>query len=155
MSTFPSAYDAEWMQAALRLAVSAERAEEVPVGAVVVSNGKVIGEGYNRTIVDSDPAAHAEIIALRSAAQTHRNHRLPDADLYVTLEPCAMCAGAIVHARIRRVVFGAYDPKSGAAGSVINVLDHQELNHRCQVTGGVLQRECADILQRFFKNKRT
>ena len=143
-----------WMRRALALAQEALVANEVPVGALVVRKGAVVGEGFNRTISVCDPSAHAEIIALRNASAKLKNHRITDATLYVTLEPCAMCAGAIVQARISSVVFGTPDPKSGAGGSVMNVLQNEHLNHRCEVTGGVLQNECAAILRKFFQSKR-
>lgn len=142
------------MEHALCLARAAATAGEVPVGAVVVCDGEVIGEGANRPIADIDPTAHAEIIALRRAAQRQGNYRLVDADLYVTLEPCAMCSGAMLHARIRRLVFGAFDPNSGAAGSVIDVFNQPRFNHRIEVTGGVLERSCAAQLQTFFRKRR-
>ena len=119
-----------WMRSAIGLANAAYRMDEVPIGAVVVLNDQIIGQGYNRTIIDCDPSAHAEVIALRSASTYQKNHRLPGASLYVTIEPCAMCAGAIVQARIETVVFGAFDPKSGAAGSVFNILNELALNHQ-------------------------
>ncbi len=143
-----------WMAHALRLAEAGAAAGEVPVGAVVVCEGEIIGEGSNRPIADTDPSAHAEIIALRAAAQFQGNYRLNKADLYVTLEPCAMCSGAMLHARIRRLIFGAYDPNSGAAGSVIDVLDQAQFNHRVEVTGGVSERLCAALLQTFFRERR-
>ncbi len=143
-----------FMQRALELARHAATLGEVPVGAVVVRDGELIGEGWNQPIVTHDPTAHAEIVALRAAAQRVQNYRLTDATLYVTLEPCAMCAGAIVHARIARVVFGAADPKAGAGGSVFNLLAHARLNHRAAVVGGVLQAPCASLLQAFFEARR-
>ncbi|MGE5241373.1 MAG: tRNA adenosine(34) deaminase TadA [Bacteroidota bacterium] len=146
--------DEKWMRRALGLARHAEAAGEVPVGAVVVLNNEIIGEGWNRPIVSHDPTAHAEIVALRAAAQHAKNYRLPGAVLYVTLEPCAMCAGAIVHARIARVVYGAADPKTGAAGSVFNLLDSSVLNHRSQLTSGVLAEECGQMLRGFFEARR-
>ena len=150
----PEARDEAYMRRALELARHAEEAGEVPVGALVVLNDEIIGEGWNQPIVAHDPTAHAEIVALRAAAVRVRNYRLSDAVLYVTLEPCAMCAGAMVHARIARVVYGAADPKSGAAGSVFNLLETSSLNHRAQVTGGVLAEECGAILRRFFELRR-
>ena len=143
-----------WMRSAIGLANAAYRMDEVPIGAVVVLNDQIIGQGYNRTIVDCDPSAHAEIIALRSAATCQKNHRLPGASLYVTIEPCAMCAGAIVQARIETVVFGASDPKSGAAGSVFNILNEPALNHQSTVISGILEQECAQILTDYFRAKR-
>lgn len=146
--------DELWMQEALRQAQRALEAGEVPVGAVVVCNGKVVGRGYNRNILDHDPSAHAEIIALREAGAAVGNHRLGDSELFVTIEPCAMCASAMVHARVRRLIFGADDPKAGAVHSVIRVLNHPALNHRIEVTSGVLAGQCAEILQEFFRSRR-
>lgn len=142
------------MRRALDLARHAEQAGEVPVGALVVLNDEVIGEGWNQPIVSHDPTAHAEIVALRAAAAHIKNYRLADTTLYVTLEPCAMCAGAIVQARIARVVYGAADPKAGAAGSVFNLLESALLNHRAQITGGVLAVECGEMLRKFFEVRR-
>lgn len=142
------------MRRALELARHAETAGEVPVGAVVVLNGEMIGEGWNQPIVACDPSAHAEMVALRAAARQARNYRLTGATLYVTLEPCAMCAGAIVHARIARVVYGASDPRAGAAGSVFSLLDSDRLNHRAETVGGVLAEECGELLKRFFQARR-
>lgn len=150
----PEARDEVYMRRALELARHAEEAGEVPVGALVVLNDEIIGEGWNQPIVAHDPTAHAEIVALRAAAARMKNYRIPDAMLYVTLEPCAMCAGAMVHARMARVVYGAADPKSGAAGSVFNLLESPALNHRAQVTKGVLGEECGRVLQRFFQARR-
>ena len=150
----PEARDAAYMRRALELARHAEEAGEVPVGALVVLNDEIIGEGWNQPIVAHDPTAHAEIVALRAAAIRVRNYRLSDAVLYVTLEPCAMCAGAMVHARIARVVYGAADPKSGAAGSVFNLLESSTLNHRAQITRGVLAEECGEMLRKFFAARR-
>ena len=143
-----------WMQHALELAARARAQDEVPVGALVVLDDQVIGEGWNRPISTNDPTAHAEIIALQSAALRVENYRLPGADLYVTLEPCVMCAGAIIHARIARVIFGARDPKGGAAGSVFQILPTERLNHTVAVTAGVMEPECATILRQFFQEKR-
>ncbi len=142
------------MQRALELARRAESEGEVPVGAVLVSKGEVLGEGWNRPVGSCDPTAHAEIVALRSAAAERDNYRLPDSTLYVTLEPCVMCSGAIIHARVTQVVFGAHDPKGGAAGSVFQVLGTELLNHRVEVAGGVLERECGDLLRGFFRRRR-
>jgi tRNA(adenine34) deaminase len=150
----PEARDEVYMRRALELARHAEEAGEVPVGALVVLNDEIIGEGWNQPIVSNDPTAHAEIVALRAAAAYVRNYRLSDAVLYVTLEPCAMCAGAMVHARIARVVYGAADPKSGAAGSVFNLLESSTLNHRAQVLRGVLAEECGEMLRTFFAARR-
>lgn len=146
--------------AAMRLALDqaklAYAAGEVPVGAVVLDEqGQVIGTGFNRTIQDHDPTGHAEIVALRAAAKHARNYRLPGASLYVTLEPCTMCMGAMLHARLDRVVFGATDPKTGACGSVLSVHGIVQLNHQTKVEGGVLAEECAELLRRFFRERRT
>ncbi len=142
------------MRRALDLARHAEAADEVPVGALVVLGDEVIGEGWNQPIVSHDPTAHAEIVALRAAATQIKNYRLPGATLYVTLEPCVMCVGAIVQARIKRVVYGAADPKVGAASNVFNLLDFSMLNHRALITGGVLAEECGQSLKAFFQAKR-
>ena len=150
----PEARDAAYMRRALELARHAEEAGEVPVGALVVLNDEIIGEGWNQPIVTHDPTAHAEIVALRAAAVRMKNYRIPDAVLYVTLEPCAMCAGAMVHARVARVVYGAADPKSGAAGSVFNLLESSTLNHRAQITRGMLAQECGEMLRNFFAARR-
>lgn len=146
--------DVECMRAALALAHEAEGGGEVPVGAVVVTGGRVVGRGCNRTIVDCDPTAHAEIVALREAARTTGNHRLAQATLYVTLEPCAMCVAAMLHARIARLVFGAYDDKAGAAGSVLDLTVHPRLNHRIEANGGLLAGECGQLLTAFFASRR-
>jgi tRNA(adenine34) deaminase len=150
----PEARDAAYMRRALELARHAEEAGEVPVGALVVLNDEIIGEGWNQPIVTHDPTAHAEIVALRAAAVRMKNYRIPDAVLYVTLEPCAMCAGAMVQARLARVVYGAADPKSGAAGSVFNLLESSTLNHRAHVIRGVLAEECGEMLRKFFEARR-
>ena len=142
------------MRAALRAARSAADAGEVPVGAVITTAGKIVATGHNRSIVDRDPSAHAEIVALREACRQAGNHRLPSAALYVTLEPCAMCVGALVQARIARVVFGAYDPKAGALGSAVDLTDSRAFNHRFEVQGGVLADECSAVLKAFFEAKR-
>ena len=146
--------DAFWMQQALQLASRAADAGEVPVGAVLVRNGEKIAEGWNQPIALNDPTAHAEIVTLRAAAQALGNYRLNDCTLYVTLEPCPMCAGALVHARVKRVVYGAVDERAGAAGSVLQVLRHPQLNHLCQVTSGVLAEQATSQLTTFFQNKR-
>ncbi len=143
-----------WMQEALRLAQRGLEAGEVPVGAVVVSDGKIVGRGWNRNVTDSDPTAHAEILALREAGNSVGNHRLGACELFVTIEPCAMCAGALVHARIKRLIYGADDPKAGAVHSVMQVLNHPQLNHQMEVRGGVLAARCAEMLQTFFKSRR-
>jgi tRNA(adenine34) deaminase len=154
MST-PSHNDAHWMARALDLARHAQAAEgEVPVGAVIVLDGKPVGEGWNRNIASSDPTAHAEVLALRDAGRRLGNYRFPGAELYVTLEPCAMCAGAIVHARIARVIFGARDPKTGAAGSEFDVLQHEKHNHRVELLEGVLGEEAGALLKGFFRARR-
>lgn len=146
--------DELFLEAALRAAQRALEAGEVPVGAVVVCDGKIIAEGWNRNLQDDDPTAHAEIVALRQAGATAGNHRLNDCELFVTIEPCAMCAGALVHARIKRLVYGADDPKAGAVHSVIQVVNHPQLNHRMEVKGGVLAGRCAEMLQGFFRERR-
>ena len=146
--------DQKWMHEALVLAEHAMTKEEVPVGAVLLLEDKIIGKGWNQPISNNDPSAHAEIVALRSAAKTINNYRLLNSTLYVTLEPCLMCVGAILHARIKRLVFGAYDPKTGAAGSVFNILDDTRHNHVVEVQGGVLEEESSELLQKFFKQRR-
>ena len=143
------------MRTALALALAAAKLGEVPVGAVVVKGGQIIGTGSNAPISRHDPSAHAEILALRAAASALENYRLTDCTLYVTLEPCAMCAGAIQHARIARVVFGASDAKTGACGSVVNLFAEPMLNHHTQVQGGMLARDCGDLLSDFFRQRRT
>jgi len=145
--------DRQWMKLALEQARLAEEAEEVPVGAVVVKNGEVIGRGFNRMITDSDPTAHAEIMALRQAAELLKQYRLPDCDLYVTLEPCAMCLGAAVHARVRRLVYGASDPKGGAVETLFR-LPIEKMNHRIEIISGILEAECGNILKVFFQRRR-
>lgn len=142
------------MSQAFDLALEAKNQNEVPVGAILVKGDKVVGRGYNRSIALQDPTAHAEIQAIRDAGQRLNNYRLVDTTLYVTLEPCVMCAGAIIQARIARVVFAAPDPKSGAAGSVFNLLQNSQLNHRAQVEQGVMQEECSHLLSTFFREKR-
>ena len=143
-----------FMREAISLAHEAGAAGEVPVGAIVVKDGIIIGRGYNSPIANHDPTAHAEIRALRDAAEKIGNYRLPECELYVTLEPCAMCVGAIMHARIAHVVFGASDPKTGAAGSVVNLFAETKLNHHAEVTGGVMADECATLLKEFFAARR-
>ncbi len=146
--------DAVWMELALEQARLAAAAGEVPVGALVIRDGEIIGQGHNRNLLDNDPTAHAEIIALRQAAARLGNHRLTGCTMVATIEPCSMCAGALIHARIARLVYGASDPKAGAAGSTLQVINHPSLNHRMEVTAGVLAEKCSEILQKFFRQKR-
>jgi tRNA(adenine34) deaminase len=146
--------DEFWMEEALRSAQRALEAGEVPVGAVIVYKDEIVGRGWNRNLTDFDPTAHAEVIALRQAGANLRNHRLGDCELFVTIEPCPMCAGALVHSRVRRVVYGADDPKAGAIHSVMEVLNHPGLNHRIEVRGGVLAGRSAELLQSFFRSRR-
>ena len=146
--------DQDWMQQALEQAKLAADNGEVPVGAIVVKNGTVIGRGFNQPIGQHDPTAHAEIQAMRQAATHLGNYRLVDCELYVTLEPCAMCSGAIQHARIARLVYGASDPKTGACGSVVNLMAETRLNHHTEITGGVLAEACGALLSAFFKARR-
>lgn len=146
--------DETFMREALRLATKAREADEVPVGAVIVRDGKIIARAYNQVELLKDATAHAEMLAITEAEAAVGDWRLTDCDLYVTKEPCPMCAGAIVHTRIRRVIFGCADIRAGAAGTVMNLLQHNALNHRCQITSGVLQNECAVLLQDFFQKKR-
>jgi len=153
-TTHTATPDELWMEEALRCAQRALEIGEVPVGAVVVGSGEIVGRGWNRNIIDRDPTAHAEIVALRQAGATVGNHRLGDCALFVTIEPCAMCSGAIVHARIKRLVFGSDDPKAGAVRSVIQVVNHPQLNHRLEVRSGVLAGRSAELLQTFFKSRR-
>ena len=158
--TNPSSFNSEtptdevFMEEALRAAQRALEAGEVPVGAIVVCRGKIVGRGGNRNLTDCDPTAHAEIIALREASGALGNHRLEDCELFATIEPCAMCAGALVHARLKRLIYGADDPKAGAIRSVMQVLNHPNLNHRMEVRAGVLAGRCAEILQTFFRLRR-
>lgn len=147
--------DEYWMRRAILLAREAREKGEVPVGAVVVQDGRLIGEGFNCPIASSDPGAHAEMIAMRQAGGALGNYRLPGTTLYVTLEPCPMCAGAMVHARVQRVVFGTPDPRAGAAGSIVDILRNDALNHRCAVDSGILQAECAALLKDFFRARRS
>ena len=150
-----SSDDERWMRHALVLAQRAKAAGEVPVGAVIVDNGEIVAEGWNQPIGNNDATAHAEIVALRAATVSVANYRLPSGmTLYVTLEPCPMCAGAMVHARVSRIVFGAADPRTGAAGTVFNLLDSDQLNHRAEITGGVLEAECSQLITDFFREKR-
>jgi tRNA(adenine34) deaminase len=146
--------DELWMQEALRAAQRALEAGEVPVGAIVVCGERIVGQGWNRNIGESDPTAHAEIVALREAGATVGNHRLGECDVFVTIEPCAMCAGAMVHARIKRLVYGADDPKAGAVRSVMQVLNHPQLNHCVEIRSGVLAGRCAEMVQEFFRSRR-
>jgi tRNA(adenine34) deaminase len=144
-----------WLRAALAQAEDAQAAGEVPIGAIVLGPDKtVIAMGQNRVIRDHDPTAHSEIVALRAAGSALKNYRLEQCTLYVTLEPCSMCAGAMIHARIGRLVFGAFDPKAGAVGSVLCVLNHPQLNHQIEVTGGILAEECGNLLRQFFQARR-
>lgn len=147
--------DERYMRLALEEAGAAERQGEVPVGAVVVCGDQVVGRGHNRNIADRDPTAHAEIVAVRQAAQRLGNHRLPGCALYATIEPCAMCAGAIVQARLGRLVYGCDDPKAGAVRSLYQLADDPRLNHRVEITGGVLAAECAERIRSFFQQKRS
>jgi len=146
--------DQSFMRQALAEAKVAADVGEVPVGALVVRGNDIIGAGLNRPVQDNDPTAHAEIVAIRAAAHSESNYRLDGTTLYVTLEPCPMCMGALLLARVKRLVFGAYDPKAGAAGSVIDLADNKHLNHRVEVNGGLLQGECGELLSRFFAERR-
>jgi len=146
--------DQTLMCEALRLATKAAAAEEVPIGAVVAKNGRIIGRGYNQVETLKDPTAHAEILAITQAAAAVRDWRLTDCDLVVTKEPCPMCAGAAVHARVRRVVFGCADPRAGGGGGLVNLLQNPKLNHQCEISSGVLADECAHLLQDFFQKRR-
>jgi tRNA(adenine34) deaminase len=148
------AQDATFMQTALREVEEAAAAGEIPVGAVITVGGQILATGQNRSIRDFDPSAHAEVVALRAACHAQADYRLTDATLYVTLEPCAMCIGAVVQARITRLVFGAYDRKAGAAGSAVDLIDSPAFNHRFEVMGGVLADECGGVLQDFFRSRR-
>jgi tRNA(adenine34) deaminase len=150
-----SNHDAAFMRAALEQAQQAAASDEAPVGAVLVAGGEVLSQGHNRNRADSDPSGHAEIVVLREAGKACGNFRLTDATLYVTLEPCAMCVGAIVQARLVRVVFGAYDPKAGALGSAIDLSDSPAFNHRFEIQGGMLADECGALLREFFERKRS
>ena len=149
-----SLQDEQFMARAIELAQMAAINDEVPVGAVLVENGSIIGEGSNTPISSGDVTSHAELIALRQGCATKQNYRLPNTTLYVTLEPCAMCAGALVHARVSRVVVAAREPRAGAAGSVLNVLNNEKLNHRCDVSFGLMEKASASLLKDFFKQKR-
>jgi tRNA(adenine34) deaminase len=151
LDTFGDEY---WMRRALALALDADARNEVPVGALIVRDGAVIGEGFNQPISESDPTAHAEIVALRRAAQELNNYRLPRATMYVTVEPCAMCAGAIIHARLARLVYGAAEPKAGAVCSHLQLFDQAQMNHKVAWQGGVLAEESATVVQAFFTRRR-
>lgn len=146
--------DQYWMGHALLMAKRAQEEGEVPVGAVLVRNNELVSEGWNQPIMGHDPTAHAEIMALRSAGRVESNYRLPGTTLYVTLEPCVMCVGAIMHARVERVVFGADDPRAGAAGSAFSLLESEQFNHSVQVESGILANKCGEILREFFKARR-
>src|SRR5437763_7665049 len=146
--------DEIWMDVAIAEAIAARDAGEVPVGAVIVKDGQLVAAGQNRNLRDHDPSAHAEIVALRAAGTRLGNHRLEGCDMYVIIEPCAMCAGAIVHARIARLIYGAKDPKAGAVESVMNVVHHPRLNHKMEVIGGILEGECSQLLRDFFRSRR-
>lgn len=151
----PCSGDEVWLRAALAQAEEAQASGEVPIGAVILGpNGAIIACGQNRVIRDHDPTAHAEIVAMRAAGMALANYRLEQCTLYVTLEPCAMCAGAMIHARIARLVFGAFDPKAGAVGSVLTVVNHPQLNHQIELSGGILAEECGDLLRSFFQSRR-
>ena len=150
-----SDFDELWMQEALRAAQRALAAGEVPVGAVVVCNGRIVGRGWNRNLTDSDPTAHAEIVALRDAGATVGNYRLENCQLFVTIEPCAMCAAAMLHARVDRLVYGADDPNAGAVRSALQVVNHPKLNPKIEVRGGVLAGRSAELLQEFFRKRRS
>ena len=149
-----NAIDLQFMARALDLARHAQANGEVPVGALLVKDNQIISEGWNQPISTHDPSAHAELIAMREAARQVKNYRLLDTTLYVTLEPCAMCAGAMVHARVKRLVYAAADPRAGAAGSIFNIVQHEALNHRMEVVGGVMETECATLLREFFRKRR-
>ena len=146
--------DTRFMKAAIAEAEVAASTDEVPVGAVIVKGGEMIARGFNCPVQNNDPTAHAEIMAIRAASVVENNYRLNNTTLYVTLEPCPMCVGAMLHARVSRVVFGAYDPKSGAAGSVLDLCDDRRMNHRIEVNGGLLEEQCGGLLRQFFERKR-
>ena len=151
---YPLHSDEYWMEVALAYAYKAEQLNEIPVGAVLVKDNVLVAAGYNRSITDNDPSAHAEMIAIREGGKTLQNYRLIDCTLYVTLEPCSMCAGLLVHSRIKRLVFGAADMKTGSAGSIMNLLQEPRLNHQVDVTAGVLAESCGQIISDFFKRRR-
>ena len=142
--------DEEWMQYALQLAKKSEERDEVPVGAIIVYKNKIIGEGWNQPILSNNPTAHAEIMALKDAGEKIGNYRLPESTMYVTLEPCVMCAGAIVHARVAKLVYAVKDDKTGACGSVFNITQADKLNHRVRIEKGILEKECRTLIQDFF-----
>jgi tRNA(adenine34) deaminase len=146
--------DQQYMRMAIEQAQLAAKAGEVPVGAILVKDGEVISKAFNKPIANHDPSAHAEMLALRDAALTEKNYRIPGSTLYVTLEPCAMCSGAMLHARIDRVVFGAPDPKTGAAGSVLDLFSSKQINHQTTVEGGIMSEECGQLLRDFFRGRR-
>ncbi|MFC3095120.1 tRNA adenosine(34) deaminase TadA [Alteromonas sediminis] len=146
--------DSFWMGKAIRLAKRAEKLGEIPVGAVLVGEGTLLSVGHNLSITHNDPSAHAEMIAIRRAGQKLRNYRLVNTTLYVTLEPCPMCAGLLVHSRVGRIVFGAFDSKTGAAGTVMNICHNSQLNHQIDITSGVLEKACSELLSNFFKRRR-
>ncbi|GAB1401198.1 tRNA adenosine(34) deaminase TadA [Elusimicrobiota bacterium] len=146
--------DISFMKEAIKCAQKALLCGEVPIGAVIVKDGKIIAKGYNKSIKNTDTTAHAEIIAIRKACKKLNNYRLNDCTVYITIEPCAMCTGALIWARAKKIVFGAYDVKAGACGSVFNIPSERKLNHKIEVSGGLLQEECATIIKEFFKNKR-
>ena len=146
--------DQQYMRMAIEQAQLAAQSGEVPVGAVLVRDGQVISRAFNKPIANHDPSAHAEMLALREAALAEENYRIPGSTLYVTLEPCAMCSGAILHARIDRVVYGAQDPKTGAAGSVLDIFSSKQINHQTSVEGGIMSEECGQLLRDFFKGRR-
>lgn len=153
-SSNQNSLDAIWMERALAEAATAADGGEVPVGAVIIKDGELIATGQNRNLRDHDPSAHAEIMALRAAGAALGNHRLENCEMYVVIEPCAMCAGALVHARVKRLIYGAKDPKAGAVDSVMQVVNHPRLNHRMEVTVGVLEDRCAGMVKQFFRAKR-
>ncbi|WP_404341170.1 tRNA adenosine(34) deaminase TadA [Pseudoalteromonas mariniglutinosa] len=146
--------DEYWMAKALEYAKQAQAINEIPVGAVLVKDSQLIAAGFNRSITDNDPSAHAEMIAIRNGGQALNNYRLVDCTLYVTLEPCSMCAGLLVHSRIKRLVYGATDAKTGSAGSIMNLLQEPKLNHQVDVTAGVMAKQCGDVISAFFKYRR-
>jgi tRNA(adenine34) deaminase len=150
----PAELDLQYMRMAIEQAQLAAQAGEVPVGAILVKDGQVISKAFNKPIATHDPSAHAEMLALREAALAEQNYRIPGSTLYVTLEPCAMCSGAMLHARVDRVVYGAPDPKTGAAGSVLDLFSSKQINHQTSVEGGIMSEECGQLLREFFKGRR-